>query len=150
MIHPQETDPLACPDPYDGGEHWYYLHTNGELIHKRTWPGDDNSPFVCRIWRCDPTSRENAWTIIVEALTLGANVARIRELAAHWNCNAVDLIEFIRRAKPTDELRDGVHKFIDQILRIDPDEFWGWLVVTPTGGTPDLKTMPKPREAVSA
>jgi len=33
---------------------WYYLHTNGDLIFKRTEPESD-SPFVRKVWPIDTT-----------------------------------------------------------------------------------------------
>ena len=65
---------------------WYYLHTNGELIYKRDLDGTAadirESDFARALWPMDPTDRESAWTILVEALALGANEERIAELEA--------------------------------------------------------------------
>lgn len=135
----------VLPDPGGAGmsEHWYYLHTNGELIHKRTWPGEDNSDFVKRIWACDPTNRENAWTILVEALASGANVQRVRELAATWKCDGRDLPNYMRAiSAPSKELRDGMRLFIEHVLRVGPDDYYDWLAKTPNGHEPDWATMP--------
>jgi len=54
-------------------EGWYYLHTNGELIFKRELDGNtaadiSESPFARAMWPVDPSNRENAWTLLVEAL----------------------------------------------------------------------------------
>lgn len=129
-------------------EHWYYLHTNGELIHKRTWPGEDGSDFVKKIWRCDPTDRENAWTIIIESLGLGANVDRIRELAAKWGCDARDFTQFlIRRPNPSEEIKRGGEAFLRQVAKLEPDAYWDWLGSTPKGSEPDFSKMPTPAAA---
>ena len=123
-------------------KHWYYLHTNGELIHKRTDPGEDRSDFVRRVWPCDLTDRANAWTILTEALALGARTERIRELAEKWSCDSKDLVEFVRRATPTPELKLGVDLFIDKILLSEHERWWDWLGSTPKGSQPDFSTMP--------
>lgn len=74
-------------------EGYYYLHINGELIFKR---GEDSivdireSDFCRAAWTCDPTSRLNAWNMLIEALSLGAKKERIMELARKWNCDDED------------------------------------------------------------
>ena len=73
---------------------YYYLHTNGDLIYKREF-GDTaadlrESSFVRGLWPFHSNDRENAWSILVEALAGGANKARIGELANKWGCNNAD------------------------------------------------------------
>jgi hypothetical protein len=72
--------------------HWYYLHTNGSLIHKTYINRDQctdfmDSDFVKKYWLIDISDRESAWTLLLEALSLGALVDRIRSLAIWWNCD---------------------------------------------------------------
>lgn len=69
-------------------EHWYYLHTNGSLIHKRLRP--DEGDFVRKIWRLNTKDRESAWIIAVEALAMGADKQRIMELAELWQLTDED------------------------------------------------------------
>lgn len=71
--------------------HYYYLHTNGSLIH-RMMPIDDESDFVK-----DTEKRETAWTLLLEALAKGANVERVNELAIKWQCTAKNLTRRRRR-----------------------------------------------------
>lgn len=124
-------------------EHWYYLHTNGDIIHKRTWPGEDASDFVRRIWPCDLTNRAHAWTIILGALALGANVSRVRELATRWGCDVRDFVEFMTRSTaPSGEIRNGARKFLVEVVGVDPDAFYDWLAATPKGREPDWATAP--------
>lgn len=79
---------------------WYYLHTNGDLIYK---PGSDavadirESDFARSMWPCIPTDRESCWTILVEALSLGARKSRIEELAAKWYCDDTDAEHYADR-----------------------------------------------------
>ena len=69
-------------------EGWYYLHTNGSLIYKRelgeTAADIRESDFARAMWPMDPTDRAGAWNVLVEALALGADAARVKELAAKW------------------------------------------------------------------
>lgn len=71
----------------------YYLHTNGSVIFKR---GDVDvsemreSDFVKAFWLFDCNGREDAWTIAVESLALGATTARIEELKAKWQLTDED------------------------------------------------------------
>lgn len=76
-------------------EHWYYLHTNGDLIHK--WARPDTSDFVRKIWEVDPTLRRDAWVLCVEAAALGANPARIKALAKRWNLTDEDAHVFAQK-----------------------------------------------------
>lgn len=82
-------------------EGWYYLHTNGELIYKREL-GDTaadirESDFCRAMWPMDPTDREGAWNIIVEASALDGSYARIKELAAKWGCDDADALNYAER-----------------------------------------------------
>jgi hypothetical protein len=73
---------------------WYYLHTNGELIHKNDLPGVDadfrESDFVRAFWPIDVTDRMGAWRILIESTSLGAKAARIDQLATLWGCDDTD------------------------------------------------------------
>ena len=80
-------------------EHSYYLHTNGELINKRNHDACDyrDSDFVKMYWQFDPADRESAWALLVEALSIGANLTRIQELAELWNCDDEDALIYAGR-----------------------------------------------------
>ena len=80
---------------------WYYLHTNGSLIYK---PGPDaiadihDSDFARCSWPMDPEQREGAWDICIEGTALGADPARVTELAHKWRCDDADANEYANRA----------------------------------------------------
>ena len=80
---------------------WYYLHTNGSLLYKRDLEGTAadirESDFARALWPLDPQNREHAWAILVEAKALGANEARIKELAEKWQCNDEDADNYAER-----------------------------------------------------
>lgn len=82
--------------------HYYYLHENGELIHKRDLPGIEadfaDSDLVRAWWRIDIRNRFHAWSLLIEALAAGASPERVRELAAKWDCTDEDASHFERRA----------------------------------------------------
>ena len=75
-------------------EGWYYLHTNGALLYKRGFLGTvadiRESSFVRALWSFDPSDRECAWAILVEASAAGADADRASELAALWGCDDDD------------------------------------------------------------
>lgn len=78
---------------------YYYLHTNGELIFKRYLDDEQvadfrESDFVRMFWPVDMSYRGDAWTVLVEGLALGANKARVMELAEKWGCGDEDAINF--------------------------------------------------------
>ena len=76
-------------------EHYYYLHTNGDLIHKRFRP--DPSDFVKKIWKLVLTDRESAWIVAIEALAMGANKKRILELKDRWQLTDEDALIFAKK-----------------------------------------------------
>lgn len=115
---------------------YYYLHTNGDLIGKSPVAVDSigageyfDSDFVKKWWYIDTTERGDAWRLVLEAVALGADMGRIRPLAVKWNLTKDDLKEFIvRNPKPTDLQKDGMDKFIREILGAEPDAFWDQLL----------------------
>jgi hypothetical protein len=82
-------------------EGWYYLHQNGDLIFKKEMGGTAadirESDFARGLWPVDPSDREGAWSILVEALASGANKQRIEELASKWKCNDEDAKVYAQR-----------------------------------------------------
>jgi hypothetical protein len=110
--------------------HYYYLHTNGDLIGKPpivvdSDPSYFDSPFVKKVWCIDTTDRNDAWNLLITALANGAQTGRIKKLAEEWKCTVDDLIEYLRRRiKPTKEQRDGMHLFLRDILGLEPKIFW--------------------------
>ena len=89
---------------------WYYLHENGDLIFKVDHDGVAadirESTFARGLWPVDPSDREGAWTILVEALASGARRERVLELAKKWACNDTDAHEYAARVGATLQ-RDG-------------------------------------------
>lgn len=102
-------------------EGYYYLHQNGDLIHKCAF--DDTaadlreSDFVRAFWPLDLTDRECAWSILVEALAAGARKDRVEELAAKWHCTNADAAIYAERV--------GVLVQIDHESR--PDDWFATL-----------------------
>ena len=89
---------------------YYYLHENGALIWKRYIDAGQiadfrESPLVKHFWSIDLKSREDAWAIVIEALAIGADPARVKELAALWQCDDTDAAIFAER--------NGFDLFID-------------------------------------
>ena len=83
-------------------KHLYYLHENGDLIHKRELDGSiaagiRESPFARGLWFIDQNNREHAWNVLVEALAGGAKASRIQELAEFWGCNDSDAPNYAQR-----------------------------------------------------
>lgn len=125
---------------------YYYLHTNGDLIWKSEYhsPEDFDSPFVRKWWTVNPSDRSCAWKIILEGLSCGASIDRVKRLAAHWNCTVQDLVEYMtRNLEPSLLERTGIVKYLDQVVDTDPDEWFDWLAKTPKGSVPDWSSMPR-------
>jgi len=80
---------------------WYYLHINGDLIFKRE-VGDTvaelrEDPFTVMLWPVKPGDREAAWSILIEALSLGAKESRIQGLVILWKCTDENAYEYANR-----------------------------------------------------
>lgn len=121
----------------DGG--WYYLHTNGELIHKRFDPSEDASDFVRRVWHVDITDRRCAWRIVLEALAMGSNKPRMRELARKWEITPVDLWNYLSREDDvTDERRQGLELLAEDIWDVSYDDLMKEIEATKQGQEPDM------------
>lgn len=77
----------------------YYLHENGNLIHKPADSAVDirDSSFARGLWFIDPQNRETAWVLLVEAMAAGADIDRVTELATLWGCNDEDAQVFAQR-----------------------------------------------------
>lgn len=112
---------------------YYYLHSESkDLIFKPEscvqYDADYfNSPFVQKVWQIDTESREDGWTILLEALALGCIKSRIKELAQKWNATYQDSIEMIKRIypnKPSDLMKKGMELFIPLVFDISPGDYW--------------------------
>lgn len=113
---------------------YYYLHTEGDLIGKNPVVVDSDvqyfdSPFVKKVWLIETTDRTDAWNLAVEALAMGAKTEKVKELAVKWGLTAVDLEQYIlRNTHPTDLQRDGMDKFIREVLALEPNSFWDGII----------------------
>lgn len=108
---------------------YYYLHTNGDLIGKNPFVVDSDpsyfdSDFVKRTWKIETEDRCSCWTLLLEALALGACIDRVKELAEKWNCDKADSIEMLKRMKSNELMKEGMTIFIKEILDMDVDEYW--------------------------
>jgi hypothetical protein len=103
----------------------YYLHKETkDLIFKKFEPEND-SPFVQKTWALNTSNREDAWTIVLEALALGVKIERAVELSRKWGLTFEDSVEMLKRLRPTKLMVGGIKIFIKQILNMEVDEYWG-------------------------
>ena len=77
---------------------YYYLHTNGDLVFKKVYPDVFDSNVVLRVWPFIADNRTCAWAICIEALALGVQESRIKELQEKWHLTNEDAVEFATRA----------------------------------------------------
>jgi len=85
-------------------KHYYYLHTNGALIHKNSSVVDSlgasdyfDSDFVVKWWVMDDESRMDAWNLCIFSLEAGAKKERIDELILKWGLTDDDAKEYCER-----------------------------------------------------
>lgn len=108
---------------------YYYLHTNGNLIGKNPVVVDSDagyfdSPFVKHVWKIDLSKRATLYEMMFEALGMGANVPRVKELAEKNKCDYDDSLVAISCIKPNDMMRRGISIFIKEVLGMEVDEYW--------------------------
>ena len=110
---------------------FYYLHTDGNLIFKPSIVVDDpsyfDSPFVKKVWRLDLKDRLCGWRIVLEALSMGCNIKRARELAGKWRLTFEDSIELLKRTprnEVSEAMTEGMKIFIPEILGMEVERFW--------------------------
>ena len=112
---------------------YYYLHTESkDLIWKpeicvQSDCSYFDSPFVQKVWQIDTESREDAWTILLEALALGCRKSRIKELAQKWHATYLDSIEMLKRVwpdPPNDLMKKGMELFIPLVFDITVGDYW--------------------------
>ena len=72
---------------------WFYLHTNGQLIWKNNPDAIEDireSDLCTSAWAFTGGDRKEAWNILVEALSIGAEKTRIEKLAKDWGIDDSD------------------------------------------------------------
>ncbi len=111
---------------------FYYLHADGNLIYKPeiVVANDDgyfDSPFVKKVWHVDPRDRIVAWKIILEALAMGCDKERAKELSKQWDLTFEDSLELLSRTpkdRVTPLMIEGLDIFIVDILGMTVDDYW--------------------------
>jgi len=122
---------------------YYYLHTNGDIIGKNPAVVDSDAsyfdgPFVKKVWCINTEERKDAWNLVIESLASGARLSRVTELVDKWGLTLEDLPNYLVTVKkPSTLQQDGMHKFLKEILHVNPDEFWELL----RGGPDCLKNL---------
>lgn len=107
---------------------YYYLHSETkDLICKHT-PPEMDSPFIEKVWTCDPSNRLTAWMIALEGLFLGAKVDRVKELATKWQLTPEDSLEFMARMVPSVKIKDYILNFMKQVHGIEEETYWNLIV----------------------
>lgn len=110
----------------------YYLHTNGELIGKNPIVMEDpqyfDSDFVKKLWVIETDNRQDAWWTVLEAIALGANEKRIKELILKWGLTKEDSFELLKRiTRPTELMKIGHMIFVKDYLNMNEEDYWSEL-----------------------
>lgn len=80
---------------------YYYLHENGELIHKSKHadPADfEESTFVKKWWVIDLDNRFDGYNLIIVATLLGALKRSVAAMVQKWEMNDQDCAVYCDRA----------------------------------------------------
>lgn len=118
---------------------YYYLHVNGDLIHKPEMPGilQDfaDSDLVRDYWLVDVTERGTGYVMLISAAKAGAKMGRVLDLAATWGMDGDDALKFCEVAEinVTTEKLNGAVEYTVQDSRDKAEK-----PHTGTGSTPFL------------
>lgn len=85
-----------CGDNYC----YYYLHTNGDLIHKsKHYDVSDfeESSFVKKWWVIDLDDRVDVYNMLIHASILGIRKERLKELIKYWKITNEDVPNYCKR-----------------------------------------------------
>ena len=77
---------------------YYYLHTNGDLIHKSKHADTsdfEESDFVKQWWVIDLESRMDVYNMLIRASMLGVKKERVAKLIKHWNITDSDAENYV-------------------------------------------------------
>ena len=92
---------------------YYYLHTNGELIHKSTdycETSFDESPFVRHYWLINLDNRADVWNFLTSAAVFGAKKERVIELREKWKMTDEDAQIYLEKTGLKWKVaEDGIH-----------------------------------------
>jgi len=105
---------------------FYVLKTNGDLVYKKKAPEDDS---VVKVWSFDSSSEEDRWTIILEALTLGAKKKKLVHLVQKWELTSFALIKrwYFRMQNGhviTFKESERIGSLVRELLSVDYHLFW--------------------------
>jgi len=108
---------------------YYYLHTNGDIIGKSPYvvesdPDYFRSDFVRTYWKINLDDRSHAWTLCIEALDLGANEDRIKELIDKWGLTIDDSTEYLSRVKPSKEFNEKFFNFMETFYGLSEEDYY--------------------------
>lgn len=88
---------------------YYYLHTNGDLIHKSKHADVsdfEESTFVKKWWLIDLENRLDTYNMLIHASMLGIRNERFKELVSKWGITDEDAVKYCDRVGLTQKM-DG-------------------------------------------
>lgn len=88
---------------------YYYLHTNGDLIHKGKHcdiSDFEESDFVKKWWLVDLENRLDAYNMLIHASMLGIRKERLNELVNKWKITDEDAVNYCDKVGLTHQI-DG-------------------------------------------
>jgi len=105
---------------------FYVLKKNGDLVYKKKAPEDDS---VVKVWPFDSSSEEDRWTVILEALSLGAKKKKLVHLVQKWELTAFSLIKkhhFDAKSGrfPSHKEDANIDRFVKEFLPVGTRLFW--------------------------
>lgn len=108
---------MSKQDTITGQKHganycYYYLHTNGDLIHKNKHcdiSDFEESPFVKKWWVINLDDRLDVYNMLIHASMLGIRKERLEGLVKHWGITDKDAINYCERVDLTCKMDGSAH-----------------------------------------
>ena len=91
---------------------YYYLHTNGDLIHKNKHcdiQDFEESSFVKKWWIIDLDGRIDIYNMLIHASMLGINKKRLEGLIEHWEITNEDAANYCKKMGLTYKMDGNSH-----------------------------------------
>lgn len=91
---------------------YYYLHTNGDLIHKSKhcdFSDFEESTFVKKWWIIDLDGRMDVYNMLIHASILGIKKVRLEELVKHWGITDKDAANYCKKMGLTYGMDGNAH-----------------------------------------
>lgn len=88
-------------------------------------------PAIEAHWEVDMDDDEDKvqrCKMLLEAARLDASIIDLKSFSQSWDISSDDLVTMMMYVKPTDDLRRGLDRFLDEVMDMPKEKFFGKMV----------------------